>query len=131
MKITEIMNQNVAKRINRFVDAELVANGRIVEVTVDIMDRISKDGKVENVCLALDKSIGTDRFIDEITIDIDKFENNLNVLGVDRNINLEGKKIQLICIDDCADLKIWTPGNGGSWESSRTNYVHYIGGIFE
>ena len=131
MKTTEIINASVAKRIDRYVDPELVANGRLVEVTVDIMDRVVKDGKVEHIVLALDKSIGVDTNVDEISIDIDKFENNLVVLGVDTNINLEGKTIQLICIDDCAGYKIWTPGSGGSWESTRANFVHYIGGIVE
>ena len=129
MKTTEIINANVAKHIKRFVDAALIENGRLLEVTVEIMDRVRKDGKVQTVLLALDKSVSEDDDIRELRMDIDKFENNLITLGLDPNTNLEDKKIQLICLDECLGNCIWVPGRGGSWDATTVDYVHYIGGV--
>lgn len=129
MKTTEIINARIAKRIAQFVDADLIENGRLLEVTVEVMDKIRKDGKVQTVCLGLDKSVSEDDDIRELRIDIDKFENNLLAMGLDPNTDLEDKKIQLICLDECAGNRIWVPGKGGSWDDTTVDYVHYIGGI--
>lgn len=131
MKITEIVNARIAKRIAQFVDTDLIENGRLLEVTVEVMDKIRKDGKIQVVCLGLDKSVSEDKDenIRELRIDIDKFENNLLAMGLDPDTDLEGKKIQLICLDECAGNRIWVPGKGGSWDDTTVDYVHYIGGI--
>lgn len=132
MKTDEIINANVAKRIARFVEPELVENGILTIGTVLFIDRLYHNGEPDKVSIRFTKPIAKDEKdndIDRIHFSFDKFDNTLIALGLPIDFDLEGQTVQLATLFECGAKSIWVPGKADSFDGGRQDIVTYITGI--